>query len=26
MIARDILQAIGGLFEEKEKEVNHDGV
>jgi len=26
MIARDILRAIGGLFEEKEKEVNHDGV
>ena len=26
MIARDILQAIGGLFEEKEKEVDHDGV
>ena len=27
MIARDLLQAIGGLFEEKEKEeVKHDGV
>ncbi len=26
MIARDILQAIGGLFEEKEKEVKLDGV
>ncbi len=26
MIARDILRAIGELFEEKEKEVNHDGV
>jgi len=26
MIAQDILQAIGGVFEEKEKEVNHDGV
>ena len=26
MIARDILRAIGGLFEEKEKEVKHDGV
>ncbi|MBQ8846602.1 MAG: NAD(P)H-hydrate dehydratase, partial [Lachnospiraceae bacterium] len=26
MIARDILQAIGTLFEEKEKEVKFDGV
>ena len=26
MIARDILRAIGELFEEKEKEVEFDGV